>query len=175
MSSQHLSDEAVAAFADGVLGGLARDRAARHVVGCAECRAAVRVQREAALALRTASAPQAPAELFDRLRAVPLTTEMSTVPTAIAADGSTVLGTFAPMAAIVPAEPERSSRIRPYVTTAAVLTLAGALAGGSVASIAQSGGAPQIGTGHVARQVAATTHVDPSAVDQVHVWRGFAP
>jgi hypothetical protein len=175
MSSQHLSDEAVAAFADGVLGGLARDRAARHVTGCAECRAAVQVQREAALALRAASAPHAPAELFDRLRAVPLTTELPTLPTAIAADGSTVLATFAPMAALVPTEEHRSWRMRPYVTTAAVLTLAGALAAGSVASVAQSSSAPQTGSGHFARHVTTTSAVDPSSVEPVHVWRGFAP
>lgn len=175
MTSQHLSDEAVAAFADGVLSGLARDRAARHVAGCAECRAAVKVQREAAFALRAASAPQAPAELFDRLRALPLTTELHTLPTAVAADGSTVLATYAPMAAFVPSEQQRPSRMRPYVTTAAVLTLAGALAAGSVASVAQSGSAPQTGTGHFARQINTTTEVDPSSVDPVHVWRGFAP
>ena len=172
MTSQHLSDEAVAAYADGVLGGLARDRAARHVSHCVECRSAVRIQREAALALRAASAPQAPAELFDRLRALPLTTELPTLPTAIAADGSTVLATFAPMAALVPAERERTSRMRPYVTTAAVVTLAGALAAGSVA---QPGNFPQTGTGHVARQIVTTGAVDPSSVDPVHVWRGFAP
>lgn len=175
MSSQHLSDEAVAAFADGVLGGLARDRAARHVTGCAECRAAVQVQREAAFALRAASAPHAPTELFDRLRALPLTTELDTLPTAIASDGSTVLATFAPMAALVPGQQERSARLRPYATTAAVLTLAGALAAGSVASIAQSSSAPQTGTGHLARHAATTSSVEPGSVDQVHVWRGFAP
>jgi anti-sigma factor RsiW len=177
MSSQHLSDEAVAAFADGVLGGLARDRAARHVTGCAECRAAVRVQREAALALRTASAPHAPAELFDRLRALPLTTELpETLPTAIAADGSTVLTTFAPMAALVPSEQHRTTRVRPYVTTAAALTLAGALAAGSVASATQHTGAPQSGFGHVARHAATTTSdLDPSSVEPAHLWRGYAP
>ena len=174
MSSQHLSDEAVAAFADGVLGGLARERAARHVDGCAECRAAVRVQREAAFALRAASSPHASAELFDRLRALPLTTPLTTLPTAIAADGSTVLATFAPMAALVPQEAGRGpSRVRPYMTTAAALTLAGALAAGSVA---QPGGTPEIGTGHFARHGATTTSaVDPTSVGQVRAWRGFAP
>jgi anti-sigma factor RsiW len=173
MTSQHLSDEAVAAFADGVLGGLARERAARHVDGCAECRAAVRVQREAALALRAAAPPQAPAELFDRLRALPLTTELPTLPTAIAPDGSTVLATFTPMAALVPVEHERSFRFRPYVATAAALTLAGALAAGSVA---QPTDTPQNGTGHFVRQVDRTrAAVAPNSVDPVHVWRGFAP
>lgn len=173
MTSQHLSDEAVAAFADGVLGGLARERAARHVDGCAECRAAVRVQREAAFALRAASAPQAPAELFDRLRAVPLTTELTTLPTAIAADGSTMLATFAPMAALAPSEPERSSRIRPYVTTAAVLTLAGALAAGSVGHLSDQPTTP--GAGHVARQVSHRTTVGPDSVLPLRAWVGATP
>lgn len=70
MSSQHLSDEAVAAAADGVLTGHARDRATRHVAECAECAHAVRVQREAAWALRTAPPPALPSELLDRLRTV---------------------------------------------------------------------------------------------------------
>ena len=172
MSSQHLSDEAVAAFADGVLGGLARERAARHVSDCAECRSAVRVQREAALALRAASTPQTPAGLFDRLRELPLTTPLTTLPTAIAADGSTVLATFSPMAALVPQQHERSSRMRPYVATAAALTLAGALAAGSVAA---PGTEPQTGTGRFARQVTTTNAVEPASVGPVHVWRGFAP
>lgn len=174
MTSQHLSDEAVAAFADGVLGGLARERAARHVDGCAECRGAVRVQREAAFALRAASAPHAPAELFDRLRAVPLTTELTTLPTAIAADGSTVLATFAPMAALVPTEQERTTRIRPYVTTAAVLALAGTLAAGSVGHL---GNQPATGgTGHVLRTVSHTSGtVEPGSLLPMRAWVGSTP
>ena len=70
MSSQHLSDEAVAAAADGVLTRQARDRAARHLAECTECAQAVRVQREAAWALRTAPIPALPTELLDRLRTV---------------------------------------------------------------------------------------------------------
>lgn len=157
MTSQHLSDEAVAAFADGVLRGHARDRAARHVSGCTECRSAVKVQREAVFALRAASAPQASAELFDRLRALPLTTPLTTLPTAIAADGSTMLATFAPAAALVPDAHPRNTRMRPYMTTAAVVTLAGVLAAGSVA---RQQATPETGTGHsahVAKHVATST------------------
>ena len=51
-SVQHLSDEAVAAFADGYLRAVARNRAARHLAECAECAHSVAVQREAACALR---------------------------------------------------------------------------------------------------------------------------
>ncbi len=155
MNVQHLSDEAVAAFADGVLGGHARDRAARHVSACAECRAAVQVQREAVFALRAASAPQVPAALFDRLKAVPLTTSLPTLPTAIASDGSTMLATFSPAAALVPDESAHSPRVRPYMTTAAVVMLAGALAAGSVA---REHGTPENGTGQLARHAVTTSH-----------------
>jgi hypothetical protein len=158
MSTQHLSDEAVAAFADGVLGGLARDRAARHVSACAECRSAVRVQREAVLALRAAITPQASAELFDRLRAVPLTTQLPTLPTAIAADGSTMLATFTPAAALVPEHDSRGARMRPYATTAAVVALAGVLAAGSVA---HQQAEPEHGTGQLAKHATTAGHVAP--------------
>lgn len=109
MKEQHLSDEAVAAFADGVLRGLARERATRHTEKCRECRAAVRVQREAAWALRTAPAPALPVELFERLQSVPQTTPIAPSPTVIGPDGSTLLSTMAaPMAAFVPTK--RSAR-----------------------------------------------------------------
>ncbi|HKC28097.1 MAG TPA: zf-HC2 domain-containing protein [Jatrophihabitans sp.] len=146
MTVSHLSDEAVAACADGVLSGHARERALRHIKSCAECRQAVQGQREAALALRTARAPQASGALLDRLRDVPQTTPITTLPTAIGPDGSTVLSTFAPMAGLVPEQP-RSRRARPYITTAAVVALAGALAAGSVA-VHDSATA---GAGHVVR------------------------
>jgi anti-sigma factor RsiW len=108
MSSQHLSDEAVAAFADGVLRGHARDRAARHVDGCAECRGAVKAQREAAWLLRAAPAPELPAGLFDRLQGLPSTTPIPTPPpTVVAPDGQTWLSTMAPMSAFAPSEPKR--------------------------------------------------------------------
>jgi hypothetical protein len=163
---QHLSDEAVAAFADGVLGGHARERARRHVEECAECRTAVRVQREAAVALRAAPAPALPIGLMARLCSLPQTTPISTLPTTVAADGSTVLATrlMTPMSPLVPsqtAQPTRSTqptqstrstegtqkvesrqdsnrRVKPIVTAVAVAALAGALSAGSVASQAQS-------------------------------------
>ena len=174
MSPTHLSDEAVAAFADGVRGGHARDRAARHVTECTECRAAVQVQREAAYALRASSAPRLPAELFDRLREVPLTTPLTTLPTAIAADGSTMLATFAPVAGLVPDQPPRTTRLRPYLTTAAVVALAGALAAGSVA--ADHGAVPRHGngslTGHLGHPAG---DFQPAIMPAAHVWRSYAP
>ena len=53
----HLSDEAVAAFADGVLSDTARQRAQSHMAGCAECSEAVYGQRAARAALRSALQP----------------------------------------------------------------------------------------------------------------------
>jgi anti-sigma factor RsiW len=148
MSSQHLSDEAVAAFADGVLSGHARDRATRHTNECAECAHAVKVQREAAWALRAAPAPALPTSLFERLKAVPQTTPITTLPTVVGPDGSTMLATFgAPMAALVPQAPDRAvHRGRTVVLTAAAVALAGTLAAGTAA---QQGGNTHIGRGHV--------------------------
>ncbi|MGI8677238.1 MAG: anti-sigma factor family protein [Jatrophihabitans sp.] len=149
MSTQHLSDEAVAAFADGVLTGHARERATRHAASCAECADAVQVQREAAWALRVAPAPALPSGLLDRLRGLPEVTPISTVPTVTAPDGSmmfsTMASTMAPVAAFAPtSRPSRSAsrpgqgrsdhRSRAFVTTAAVVALAGALTAGSVAA-----------------------------------------
>jgi len=106
MSSTHLSDEAVAAFADGVLRGNARSRAARHVDTCVECRQAVRAQREAVLALRQAPAPALPAGLFERLRGLPAVSPAN--PDAQPAEPpAAASGLFAPMAAFVPADTSR--------------------------------------------------------------------
>ena len=51
---QHLSDEAVAAFADGMLTTAAHNRAARHLADCRECAVAVDEQRAAVSLLRAA-------------------------------------------------------------------------------------------------------------------------
>jgi hypothetical protein len=170
MSSQHLSDEAVAAYADGVLGGHARDRAARHVNACAECRQAVQVQREAAFALRAAAAPALPIGLLDRLRTVPMTTPLTTLPTAVGPDGTTMLSTLAPMAALVPGEGQRGHRLRPYITTAAVVALAGALTAGSVA---QRSSSEQPGVGRVVEQTRPAGGQPEHVVNPVTLFRGF--
>jgi anti-sigma factor RsiW len=174
VNAQHLSDEAVAACADGVLTGHARERATRHVESCAECRTAVQVQREAAWALRAAPAPALPNSLADRLRSVPLTTPITTLPTVVAPDGSTMLATFAPAAAFVPTQSPKSRRTKPFITTAAVVALAGALTAGSVARDSE---APQTGSGST---VHAGTPVDgngggPAVVRPVSVFRAHQP
>ena len=138
MKPQHLSDEAVAAFADGFLSCHARERAARHLNDCAECRLAVKEQREAAAVLRTAPAPALPTNLMDRLRTLPMTTPLpAPPPQAIGPDGNAVLSTFAPMAAFVPAPSRPRSRGRTYLTAAVLAGVTGALVAGGAALSAE--------------------------------------
>jgi hypothetical protein len=87
----HLSEDAVAAFADGVLSPAATDRARRHCADCRECAAAVRIQREAAMMLRSACNPTLPMGLLDRLSGLAMSTPLpppsSGLPTVLSADG----------------------------------------------------------------------------------------
>jgi Putative zinc-finger len=139
MREQHLSDEAIAAFADDVLTGHPRDRARKHTATCPECNYAVVVQREAVWALRSAPAPSLPLGLMDRLRDVPVTTPIRRVPTAIDEHGTAMFATFAaPAAALVPparqpARP-RSRRARPMAITAASFAVVGVLAGSAASA-----------------------------------------
>jgi hypothetical protein len=93
----HLSEDAVAAFADGVLSSSAAARAQRHCTECRECAQAVRVQRETALMLRTSSSPSLPAGLMDRLAGLPMSAPLPPprggLPTALGSDGVPVFVT----------------------------------------------------------------------------------
>lgn len=162
MSTQHLSDEAVAAFADGVLSGHARERAGRHTAACSECARAVRVQREAVLALRAAPAPDLPSGLLDRLRSVPATTPIRAFSTAVAPDGSAVFAAFGtvPGASLGAPEPpaEHGRRRGPIALTAAVVAAAGVLAVASSSSASPLHSPSPPVTGHTrAVPVAAVT------------------
>jgi hypothetical protein len=143
LPAQHLSDEAVAAFADGALGNGARARAARHVGECPECAHAVAVQREAVWALRAAPAPTLPGDLLERLRAVPSTTPLSGLPIALDDDGSAVFPAFGTAAFVEPSPPTSAPaerRSRPYgLLTAAAAVLALGAVGGTVVSTSSAG------------------------------------
>ena len=91
---QHLSDEAVAAFADGVLRRPPTIAPRGTSPSARECAAAVDEQRVAASLLRAAPAPSLPAGLLDRLRAVPVTTPLRPQAMALAPDGSAVFPAF---------------------------------------------------------------------------------
>jgi len=165
VSSQHLSDEAVAAFADGVLTGLARDRASKHSARCPECAHAVAVQREAVWALRAAPAPALPSGLLDRLRSVPSTTPINVVPSAIGPDGSAVFAAFGTMTAAALAPPKRDEgrhRVSPVLLAAAAVAAASLFAvGGTGQASAQKWKPMQSGPGTITP--AGFVQVDSSA------------
>ncbi len=106
----HLSEDAVAAFADGVLSASATARARKHCAECAECADAVRGQREAAMMLRAASAPSLPAGLLDRLAGLPMSAQLppplSGLPTTLDANGVPVFVAYQPRPRLDP-EPEQ--------------------------------------------------------------------
>lgn len=138
---EHLSDEAVAAFADGALANGARARAARHVGECPECAHAVAVQREAVLALRAAPAPALPGGLLEKLRAVPSTTPLSGQPLAVDSDGSAVFPAFGTAAFVEPEIGSRGEnhRMRYGLLTAAAAVMTLGAVGGTVAATASAG------------------------------------
>lgn len=65
--TEHLSSEAVAAFADERLPTTARDRALKHLGQCPECMDALQVQRSARYALRHSGPIPMPGTLAERL------------------------------------------------------------------------------------------------------------
>lgn len=130
----HLSDEAVAAFADGVLRDGARSRAEQHLSTCAECREAVRGQRAASAVLRSAPLPCLPTGLADRLRNLPGTTPLPAspfAPAALTCDSQPMFAAFHTVVAdpATPARPAHLSTPAPDVasSTAAVLPPAAVL------------------------------------------------
>jgi anti-sigma factor RsiW len=72
----HLAQEAIAALVDGELPAGPAGRAARHLVGCAQCRMAVQAQREAKDALHGAADVALPGDLVSRLCAIPFTADV---------------------------------------------------------------------------------------------------
>jgi hypothetical protein len=153
----HLSEDAVAAFADGVLAQSAAGRAQRHCLECPECADAVRGQREAAMMLRTAGAPSLPAGLLDRLAGLPMSAPLpprrSGLPTTLNSEGVAVFVAYRPIAEPAkPSDPQRGQTqnnqhhrrvLLPIVASAAAVVAAGAI-GGSVSSFQPSTGQPVI-------------------------------
>ncbi|HVD27679.1 MAG TPA: zf-HC2 domain-containing protein, partial [Mycobacteriales bacterium] len=83
----HLSEDALAAYVDGILSSGADERAAKHLRSCAECRAAVDVEREAKALLGAAPDPSLPAGLMARLLDVPMTADLGGSDRVLAIDG----------------------------------------------------------------------------------------
>jgi anti-sigma factor RsiW len=139
---QHLSDEAIAAFADDVLTRHARERARRHTAVCPECNHAVAVQREAVWALRAAPAPSLPTGLLDRLRDVPATTPIRHLPTHVDEHGTTMFATFAAPAAALVASPSPSPSSSSRRARTVTMAVASAAVLGVLATTAASDRAP---------------------------------
>lgn len=76
LPESHLAQEAIAALVDGELTAGPANRAARHLLGCAQCRLAVAAQREAKEALHRAADVAVPNDLLSRLQAIPFTTDV---------------------------------------------------------------------------------------------------
>lgn len=157
----HLTEDSVAAFADGVLSPSAAIRARRHCSECVECAEAVRGQREAAMLLRAAGSPLMPAGLLDRLTGLsmsaPLPPSRGGLPTALGADGVPVFVAYSPPSAkpssceargdgrteLVAARPAHRRVLLPVsiLASAAAVVAAGAL-GSSVTTFKPSVEAP---------------------------------
>jgi hypothetical protein len=158
----HLSAEAVAAHADGMLPRGPAARAERHLAECPECRTAVQEQREAVLALRLAPVPGVPSALMERLRTLPVTTPLSMPALLLSPDGQPSFPAYSPQpqadaqaqplhrplpereAPAQPAPQDPTGRVRGlgmFVIAAAVVT-----AGTVAASVAATSGAPAANT-----------------------------
>lgn len=68
----HLTLDAVVAYADGEMPMVSYQRAAAHVALCPQCDAEVRAQMTARSWLRAAQAPAMPSSLLDSLRSIPV-------------------------------------------------------------------------------------------------------
>ena len=77
--ADHLSFDAVVAFADGELSLAAYQRAAAHIARCTSCAGEVAEQTQARELLRSAFAPKMPGSLFDQLRSIPVALPVSSV------------------------------------------------------------------------------------------------
>jgi anti-sigma factor RsiW len=83
----HLSEDALAAYVDGILSHPADERAAKHLRSCAECREAVDAEREAKALIGASPDPQLPAGLLARLLDVPMTADIGSTDQILAIDG----------------------------------------------------------------------------------------
>lgn len=70
-STDHLAADAVVAYVDGVLGGVARRRAEEHLRLCNQCCAEVAAQADARSLLRGCHEVSAPSSLIGELSAIP--------------------------------------------------------------------------------------------------------
>ncbi len=106
----HLSVEAIAAYADDELDDGPRDRATRHLAVCPDCAAQVMDQGQARAALRSAGCPSMPSTLLSSLQSIPSDAELPPPPPglAVTADGQLVS-----MLRALPADPPPAGLAEP--------------------------------------------------------------
>ena len=85
----HLSLDAVVAFADGEMSLTAFQRAAAHVARCQACAAEVAEQTSARQQLRSAACPRIPSGLLDALRSIPVALPATPPPSGVSRDAVT--------------------------------------------------------------------------------------
>ena len=180
LSLPHLSDEAVAAFADGVLRGAAQQRARQHLSECRDCAEAIHGQRAASAVLRSAAAPSLPLALLDRLRQLPSTAPLPSAfldPAGMSVDGQPVFAAFGtvwpasaasallpfagPPTPAAPAAPAPADAVPP-----AAVPAGNASAGNASAGDAPAGDAPG---GAARRRPVVTSHLTTLALAAVAV------
>lgn len=88
LPESHLAEDALTAYVDGMLSRSADCRAARHLHGCPECRAAVDAGREAKVLLAATPDPDLPTGLLARLLDVPMTADLGVPDGVLAVDGA---------------------------------------------------------------------------------------
>jgi anti-sigma factor RsiW len=128
--ADHLSLDAIVAFADGEMPLVAYQRAAAHIARCPECECEVNQQMAARSCLRSAQAPPMPPSLLDSLKSIPVA-----VPAARPVDGVTIdprTGRVVRSGHVAQPEPHRVRRLRFLGAGALVAGLAvGALVAGN--------------------------------------------
>lgn len=85
----HLSLDAVVAFADGEMSLIAFQRAAAHVAQCQDCATEVAEQTSARQQLRSAACPSIPTGLLDALRSIPVALPATPPPGGVSRDATT--------------------------------------------------------------------------------------
>ena len=189
----HLSEDALAAYVDGILSPAADERAAKHLRSCAECRTAVDVEREAKALLGAAPDPSPPAGLMARLLDVPMTADLGGSDRVLAIEGDRLgwsTGTTSSDTRVVERRAAAPARPRPQVrpTGAArpagrgtrarrtrrglAVSLAG-LAFGVIASAASTGPAGAAATSRVGDVPGPSTRLVVGTTAPMDLTRGF--
>ena len=142
----HLSLDAVVAFADGELGLTAFQRAAAHIAQCSSCATEVAEQTSARQQLRSARCPSIPSGLLDSLRSIPLALPLAPPPAGLSRDSVTGKVTRDPAARL--GDPHRGGPLRSRGFRLGAGAIVAGLAMGALAATALADQSADPGTSH---------------------------